>query len=132
MLEIHFLELKKLEEGHSEDEEDPARAWLQFLNAHSKGEMEMIAEKDDHIKKAYKVLQVASMDEAKRLAYEAREAELMDQRTREEDARAQGIQQGIQQAKLESAKAFLDIADDETIAKKLGLPIETVKGLRGL
>ena len=82
MLEIHFLELKKLEEGNSEDEEDPARAWLEFLNAHSKGEMEMIAEKDNNIKKAYEILQVASMDEAKRLAYEEREAELMDQRTK--------------------------------------------------
>lgn len=92
----------------------------------------MIAEKDNHIKKAYEILQVASMDKAKRLAYEAREAELMDQRTREEDAREQGIQQGVQQAKLESARAFLDIADDETIAKKLDLPVEIVRRLRSL
>jgi len=86
----------------------------------------MIANKDNNIKKAYEVLQVASMDEAKRMAYEAREAELMDQRTREEDAREQGLQQG----KLESARAFLDLADDETIAKKLEIPVETVRRLR--
>lgn len=42
----------------------------------------------------------------------------------------QGIEKGIEQGKLEAAKALLDILDDETIANKMGLPLEKVKALR--
>ena len=41
-----------------------------------------------------------------------------------------GIQQGISSTKIENAKNLLDILDDETIAIKIGLDLETVKRLR--
>ena len=44
--------------------------------------MEMMAEKNTDIGNAYNLLKIISKDEKARIAYEACEAELMDQRTR--------------------------------------------------
>lgn len=42
----------------------------------------------------------------------------------------QGIKQGIMANKIENAKNLLDVLDDETIAEKIGLDLDTVKKLR--
>ena len=42
----------------------------------------------------------------------------------------EGIEKGIEKAKLEGAKALLDVLDEQTIADKLGLDIETIKSLK--
>ena len=42
----------------------------------------------------------------------------------------EGLEQGIEKNKIENAKALLDILDDETIASKIELPLETVQKLR--
>ena len=52
--------------------------WLQFINAESKEEFEMAAEKSKYIKKAYEDLNRISADEEKRLEYEARERAIRD------------------------------------------------------
>ena len=44
--------------------------------------------------------------------------------------RMQGMEQGIEQEKLENAKNLLDLLSDEVIADRLKLSIETVKQLR--
>ena len=41
-----------------------------------------------------------------------------------------GIEKGVSKAKLEIAKELLDVLDDEVIAQKTGLSLETVKGVR--
>ena len=41
-----------------------------------------------------------------------------------------GIEIGIINTKIENAKNLLDVLDDETIAIKIGLKLETVKKLR--
>ena len=41
-----------------------------------------------------------------------------------------GIEQGVEKRNIEIAKNLLDILDNETIALKTGLDIETVKELR--
>lgn len=48
----------------------------------------------------------------------------------QDEAREEGIEIGRMKEKLANAKAILDIADDETISKKLDLPIEKVKEIR--
>ncbi|GFZ30396.1 hypothetical protein CSC2_09220 [Clostridium zeae] len=58
------------------------------------------------------------------------DAEIMDQMTREKTAREQGFEQGTNQKAIEIAKNLLGLIDDETIALKTGLPLETVKNLR--
>ena len=93
----------------------------------------MIAKQDRDIEKAYEMLEIMSKSKEKRMAYEARQAEIMDQRTREKIAKEQGIQQGIkrgeQKKAKEIAKALLGILDDESISEKTGLTIEEIKSL---
>ena len=57
----------------------------------------MIANDDKEIKEEYDYLQVISKDREKRMVYEARQAWLMDQRTREKVAREEGMREGIQE-----------------------------------
>jgi predicted transposase/invertase (TIGR01784 family) len=101
VLEIHFLELPKIvsEDGFIE-ETDPVVQWMEFIDAKSKGVMEMLAEKNTKIRKAYDVLQIISKDENARMAYEAREAELRDQLTREKTARNKGKEEVAQKLLL--------------------------------
>ena len=93
---------------------------------------------DEIYQRAYQQLEVLSMDEATRWQYEAREAWLKDEATRQYEAeqrgwtkgRDEGLQEGKVKAAIASALAFLDIADDATIATKLSLPLAIVKRLR--
>lgn len=59
---------------------------------------------------------MASKDEKARMAYEARQAEIIDQMTREKTAREQGLQQGEYNKALEVVKN----------AYKMKLPIEQI------
>lgn len=134
VLEIHFLELDKLKRiDELKDAKDETLKWLRFLDAKSKEEMQVIAKQDRDIEKAYEMLEIMSKSKEKRMAYEARQAEIMDQRTREKIAKEQGIQQGIRQGEekkaKEIAKALLGVLDDESISEKTGLTIEEIKSL---
>ena len=74
------------------------------------------------------------MDESTRQRYDAREAWLKDEATRQYEARMAGIKEGEAKGeiatKLSNALALLDILDDVTIAAKIALPVEIVKRLR--
>ena len=65
-------------------------------------------------------------DIKERELYFMREKSLKD----EISALANAEKKGMQRAKIESARNLLDILDDETIAVKLGLDLDTVKRLR--
>ncbi len=54
----------------------------------------MLAAKNIDIGNAFNVLEIMSREENKRMAYEARQAELMDQRTRMMEAREEGREEG--------------------------------------
>ena len=96
VLEVHFLELPKLFEKEIPIEENDVIAqWMLFIDGRSKEVMEMLAEKNTDIGNAYNLLKIISKDEKARMAYEAREAELMDQRTRVRSALAKGEEIGI-------------------------------------
>ena len=127
---------------------------MRFLAAETREEMEMAIGQDEVYQKAYQQLEALSMDEAARRKYEAREAWLKDEATRQYEAeqrgwargkndglqegrkaglqegRKAGLQEGKIKADIASAIAFLDLADDATIAMKLSLPIEIVRRLR--
>lgn len=146
VLEIHFLEMPKLHGNKHINENDNLTQWMMFLDSESKEGIEMLAEKNNQIKKAYDILQVMSKDKAARALYLAREMALHDEATRLEEAeergKAEGIQQGIQQGirqgaskgseqrAIEIAKKLIGVLDDEIIAEKTGLTIETVKELK--
>ena len=92
ILEIHFLEIPKLfDEEIIRDENDPIVQWMEFLDAKSKGVIEMLAEKNKDIKKAYHLLQIISKDEQARMLYESKQAEISDQLTRIKSAEEKGV-----------------------------------------
>ena len=102
VLEVHFLELPKLfQEGVSIGEDEVIVQWMLFIDGRSKEVMEMLAQKNKNIGSAYDLLKIISKDEKARMAYEAREAELMDQRTRVKSALAKGEEIGIKKGKAE-------------------------------
>ena len=90
----------------------------------------MLAEKNENIKTAYEILRRVSKSKEARMAYDARQAEIMDQLTREKTAKEEGIEQGIEKGRKEVAENLLDLLDDETISAKTGLSVGVVKGLR--
>jgi predicted transposase/invertase (TIGR01784 family) len=127
VLEIHFLELPKLAKLDSlKDIDDPILDWLEFIDAKSKEGMEVLAEKNENIKVAYEILKRASKSKEARMAYESRQAEIMDQLTREKSAR----EKGKEEKAIEIAKNLLGLLDDKTISAKTGLSIEVIIGLK--
>lgn len=132
LLEVHFLEIVKLADlSIPRGENDRIVEWMEFLDAKSKGVIEMLAEKNKDIKKAYDVLQIISKDEKARMLYEAREAELRDQLTRIETAVKRGRVEGKAEGKLEAARnAVRKGLSFEDIAEITDLPLEIVQKLK--
>lgn len=124
VLEIHYLELPKLDkEGIEKDENTTIIQWMEFIGAKSKEVMEMLAVKNKDISKAYDKLRVMSKDEKSRMAYEARQAEIHDQMTRIKTAREEGMYEG----KIKVAENLLRMGlTNEQIASAAELPIGKV------
>ena len=109
VLEVHFLEIPKLADSEIlRDENDDVVEWMEFLDARSKGVIEMLAEKNKDIKKAYDLLQIISKDEKARMLYDAREAELRDQLTRIETAENKGKAEGKAEGMAETICQYLE------------------------
>lgn len=127
ILEVHFLEIVKLVDLEiPRDENDPVVEWMEFLDAKSKGVIEMLAEKNKDIKKAHDLLQIISNDEKARMLYDAREAELRDQLTRLKSEKDKGRAEG----KAEVAKNLLDMGFEiPKVVHATGLSEEEVKRL---
>jgi len=123
VLEIHYLELPKLEDEQVRKEDDEIVVdWMMFIDAESEGVMEMLAEKNVGIKKAYNILKIVSQDEKARMLYEARQAELMDQMTRIKEAEKRGREEGETKRTIEIAKNLLLAGVDfQTIVATTGL-----------
>lgn len=77
-LEIHFLELPKLESEHQETN-DLLVKWLLFLKAESETKLEELAMSEPTIRKAINVLEFLSQDAEARRLYELREKALKDE-----------------------------------------------------
>ena len=109
------------------DDNDPVVEWMKFLDAKSKGVIELLAEKNKDIKKAYDLLQIISKDEKARMLYDAREAELRDQLTRIKSAENKGKAEG----KAEVARNLLDMGFEiSKVAHATGLSEEEVESLQ--
>lgn len=136
VLEIHYLELPKLFDNNiPKDEDESVIQWMMFLQARNKEAFEMLAEKNEKIRKAYNILEVISKDDKARAAYESREAELHDQMTRLKSAREEGIKEGIKEglkeATIKNAKNFLIMGlDIDMVASGTGLSVEEVQQIK--
>ena len=93
-MELHILELKKLP-AEDQNEEGVIR-WMRFLSGKTRKEFEDMAKKDEYIEEAYNELKKLSLDEKKRLEYEARERALHDYNTQMQSAERRGEKRGIE------------------------------------
>lgn len=132
LLEIHFLELAKLLDSEvPKDESDPVLIWMEFLNAKSRSVIEMLASKNEDVNKAYQVLQVMSQDEKARMAYEAREAALLDELSRISEAEEKGKIAGKIEGKIEAIINMLsDGLTTEKIHQYTGVSIEEIRKIQ--
>ncbi len=91
----------------------------------------MLAQKNQDIGRAFDLLQIISQDQNKRMAYEARQAEIMDQRTRIFEAKRQGEEIGIKKGEEIGVKKG---AEEKTVllAQRMltrGMPIDEVAAI---
>lgn len=120
-MELHILELKKLPPG-DQNEEGVIR-WMRFFVGKNRKEFEDMAKTDEYIEEAYDELKKLSMDEQKRMEYEARQKAIRDYNSQMKSAREyglklgreegieqgreQGIKQGIEQGKAQGERSAL-------------------------
>ena len=79
LLEIHFLEMKKLD-GYKEN--DDLSQWVSFIKADSREVLEKMAKVNPNIDKAVNVLTTMSQDKKARAEYLSREMALHDEATK--------------------------------------------------
>ena len=125
LMELHILELKKLPE-EDQNEEGVIR-WMRFLSGKNQKEFEDMAGKDEYIEEAYNELKRLSLDEKKRLEYEARERALLDYNTQMRSAERRGEKRGIEIGE----KRGIEIGEKRgiEIGEKHGLEIGEKRGI---
>ena len=97
---IHFFELKKI--GKKPDPKNKKELWLQFINADSEEDFEMINQTDIPImKKAVKVIYDMSEDTKIREVARLREKALHDEASALKNAKAEGLAEGVSIGKNE-------------------------------
>jgi predicted transposase/invertase (TIGR01784 family) len=94
LLEIHFIEFPKFEEGRY-DTCNPLHCWLLFLKDDVPDQLLREVLRMDIISKAEEKLTMLSADPETRKEYERRAKALSDERSRLEDAREEGLEKGI-------------------------------------
>jgi len=131
VFEIHFLELPKVHRCRVPYEGTDLLSWLIFLQASTEEEIIMASEGKPAIQKAYHTLQIMSLDEETRRLYEAREMFLHDQATRMQEAKEEGLEEGIKKGREEVAKNMLSLGiDDELVIKATGLDQSIIDKLK--
>ena len=125
--EIHFIEIPKLKKLSTEGEVvDMLEGWVEFLRDPESEVVRKLEMTTKEIREAKDELYRLSRNEKERELYFLREKSLKD----EISALANAREKGFLDAKIENAKNLLDVLDDETIAHKIGLDLETVILLR--
>ncbi|MEQ8199553.1 MAG: DUF4351 domain-containing protein [Clostridiaceae bacterium] len=97
----------------------------------------MLAKKNENIKSAYHILQKMSRNKEARMAYEARQAEIMDQLTREKTAKEEGMAEGIVKGRMEGivegiAKGKAEVLIKQIIRKFKSVPQNFIDEIKSL
>ena len=130
VLEIHFIELPKFFQ-ETPNMENILHRWLTFLGNPNEEVLDMLEMKDFAIAKATKVLNLLSSDpDTVRLA-ELREKAIWDEISRINGARAEGMQLGEQQGRIDIANKMLAKGHSvDDVAEMTGLSVEEVCNLQ--
>lgn len=124
LVEVHFIELPKFRELNGKNyKEESLHRWLTFLEKDvSYDILKELMQMEPAIKMAEEKLDFLSSDPTTIELYKARENSAHE--------KANLISTGERKAKIEVAKALMDILDDTTISLKTGLTIEEVIKIR--
>ena len=122
LMELHILELKKLPE-EDQNEEGVIR-WMRFLSGKNQKEFEDMAGKDEYIEEAYNELKRLSLDEKKRLEYEARERALLDYNTQMRSAERRGEKRGFKNGEKVGEKRGIELGEQGAMKKLVGKKLE--------
>lgn len=147
IFELHYIELRKFRKDFNELTTVLDR-WITFLNKAGvlqKDKLPLKMSSDKHIKKALDVVN-RIFDDEERIIYEVKWQALLNvegviasalekgHRKGLEEGIEEGIKEGIEQGKREAkinlAKALLDVLDDKTIAEKTDLSLEVIQKIR--
>ena len=133
--EIHFIEITKLKRFESTEEiVDLLEGWVEFLRDPESEVIRKLEMSNKEIREAKDELYRLSRNSKERELYYLREKSLRDEISALANAKEKGLKEGLKQGlfegKLESARSFLDILDDDTIATKLNIDVDIIKKLR--
>ena len=129
-IELIFIELPKFNKDETELK-SISDEWIYFIK--NAGSLEYIPKSlDKCVEKALKTVNEANMSKEELEAQHKRKEFISVQRSSIELAKEQGIEQGIEQEKINIAKNLLDVLDDKTIALKTGLSQDEIQKLRGI
>lgn len=127
LLEIHFIEIPKLDKNS--DEKDMLVAWTEFLKNPESEKVRSLEMTIEEIREAKDELVRLSNDEEQRQIYEMRSKILKDKISALNKAKKEGVEEGIKKGKIEIAKSLKGLLEDEVIAEKTGLDLEIIKNL---
>lgn len=96
LFELQILELEKLPREVRMISGEDVVNWMQFFNGKSRKEFEHMVQGKEYLEEAYNNLKEISMDDQKRLEYEAREKALKDYNTQMSSAEERGLEQGME------------------------------------
>lgn len=128
IIEMHFIEIPKLEENS--DERDMLVAWTEFLKNPESEKVRNLEMTVEEIRHAKDQLIKMSNDTEQREIYEMRAKILKDKVSALNKAREEGREEGEKKKAFEIAKNLLDVLDNETISVKIGLTVEEIEKLR--
>ncbi|WP_405170932.1 Rpn family recombination-promoting nuclease/putative transposase [Paenibacillus sp. FSL H8-0280] len=124
-LEIHFLELSKLDQEYTINSGGLLN-WLLFLKSDNTENWEVLKMQEPELGKAMTVLEFLSQDKEARRRYEMRQKALHDEASLREGAREEGERQG----KLEIASKMIAKGMDlESISELTGFSMEELKAM---
>lgn len=153
-IEVHFLELPKLEAHTVDIKEGGLANWLLFLKGVDPNQWEVLAMNEPKLKKAMTALEFLSQDKKLRMEYEDRQKFLRDQASMMDAAKnaeiygfkagmakgieqgieqgvQKGIEQGVQKGIEDTARRLLKMGlQPEEAAEATGLTLEQVERLR--
>ena len=128
-MEMHILELKKLPPG-DQNEEGVIR-WMRFFVGKNRKEFEDMAKTDEYIEEAYDELKKLSMDEQKRMEYEARQKAIRDYNSQMKSAREYGLklgrEEGIEQGREQGIKQGMEQGREQGIKQGIKQGIQQGK-----
>lgn len=129
-LEIHFLELKKIESvKHSP--QDPVEAWVMYLNNIEGKEMEAIAMENPGIKKALTIEQAFMRNKQERRIYELREKAIKDELSARLGSEAKGRAEGKTEGMVEAICQYLEVRFGKS-SRNMQKQVKQITGLDAL